>query len=114
MSNYMNEHGKGCYPSVSKLAKACGLSERTVYRNIDTAIEAKFIVKCKRNIKGSGWDSNEYKATYPDDGLHGDAGHKCGDTDDRGGVTPMSGVGCHPCHTNSPMSSPIKKKKNTR
>ena len=65
MSNYMNSKGDGCYPSVARLAKACVMTERSVYRNLSLAEEAGFLIREKRNIRGQKWASNEYRAIYP-------------------------------------------------
>ena len=92
LANYMNEHGEGCYPSVAKIAKACGFQERAVYRHIDFAIEQGFLIKSKRKLRGSQWASNEYKATYPS-GVSVETSHdkQWGVTSDRSGVSVETG-----------------------
>ena len=123
ISNYMNSYGGGCYPSVSKIADQCGLKERATYSHINAAIAEGFLVKTKRNLRGSKWASNEYQAAYPEEarlqknapenGVHEDAGHKTwGASPCRSGVHEDAGLGCTTVHTispdNNPKNSPIK------
>lgn len=117
LANYMNDHGSGCYPSITNLAKATGLKERSVYNHIKDAEIAGFIIRGKRNVTGQQWASNEYKASYPKE-MHPDAGvyvdaplkgmHEDAymHPDAPQGMHPDAGKGCIPVHTNSPMNSP--------
>lgn len=108
LANYMNEHGEGCYPSMETIAKGCGLeSVKTVFNNIKLAVEAGFLIKVKRDLKGSKWAANEYKAAY-NNGRYPDS-----DVDNVGGIQiptgryPGSGVGGTQVPINSPMNTPM-------
>lgn len=118
LANYMNDHGKGCYPSVASISTSTGLSERRVFVHIKTAIDLGFLIKKKRNVKGSKWASNEYEAAYPygvtlaapqlENGVTLESKKALGhDASVMPGVTPASGLGCRQRHTNSPVNSPI-------
>lgn len=112
LSNYMNSHGKGCYPTISTLEKSTGVKERALYNHLKAAEEAGFLIRKKRNLKGVKWASNEYEASYPQ-GVHVDAGVHAGAGQ---GCTQVQVKGCTQVHTNSPtinspMNSPLKSNK---
>ena len=129
ISNFMNSYGGGCYPSIATIAEQCGLKERSVYNHIDAAVSAGFLIKNKRQLRGSKWAANEYQAAYPEgvtlgsvqeDGVHEDAAHlwdapgcraapAC-----RSGVHEDAGLGCTSVHTNSPMNSPLNSPKESK
>lgn len=121
LSTYMNDHGGGCYPSITTIAAACSLSERAVTKHLVKAINAGFILKTKRNIKGQQWAANEYLANLP-------ANFEVKSAPVRGEPSapleslrdaPRSGEGCTTFHegvhhvpTNSPFNSPLSKEAN--
>lgn len=66
LANYMNEHGDWCYPSMARLSKSTGLTERSVYRHMKLAEEAGFVEKRKKHSEGQLWAQNEYRALMPE------------------------------------------------
>lgn len=122
LANYMNEHGKGCFPSVETIAKSCGLKRRATFYNLKQAEEAGFLVKKKRVLANNQCVSNEYEASYPK-GVHVDAPGGAPECTGEVHVDALGGVhadalgGCIQVHTNTPINTPtintpIKRKKN--
>jgi hypothetical protein len=110
LANHMNEHGRGAYPSVPRIAAACGLKERAVYNHIKAAEKAGFLKRGKLGKAGQKWASNEYEASYPPE-VHHDASQQVHDgagLHQRAGqgVHGDAGKGCTGVHTNSPVNSP--------
>lgn len=66
LSNYMNEFGEGCYPSVDTIAKEASLTKKTVLKYIDQAIVFGYLVKKQHGYRGQRWRRNEYEACYPE------------------------------------------------
>lgn len=65
LCTYSNNDGT-CFPSRAKLAKDCGLTDRTVDKYIELLIEDKLIEKKKRKNKTTGeWLSNLYQIMLP-------------------------------------------------
>ncbi len=67
LATHMNNFGQGCYPSLDRIAKYSGLTERAVRVQINKAIESGWLVKSKRRLKGSEWNSNIYHPAFPNE-----------------------------------------------
>jgi hypothetical protein len=126
LSTYINEEGEGAFPSIGRQAKDTGLSERTIYREIQKAEAAGFLLKGKFRMGADKREKNMYKAICPkdikpisqdlDDGMgvlendglfdekiltHCQGVEKDTDT--------LSGISLTHCHPNSSLNSSIKK-----
>jgi hypothetical protein len=64
LSIYMQADGSSCFPSFGTLAKATGLSRRSIYRSIGEA-EADGWLKVKHQKMGNGFHSNRYTPIIP-------------------------------------------------
>lgn len=65
LSNYMNENGESCFPSIARMARDCKLTERCIYKHLREAEKAGFIMRVKRNPE-SNKSGNQYFATLPE------------------------------------------------
>lgn len=65
LSIYVNKQDEVCFPSQATLAENAGLSERAVGIHIGKAIEAGWLVKTKRGVKGRRWKLNDYRLQFP-------------------------------------------------
>lgn len=104
LSLHMNERGGSCYPGAPRLARETGLSERAVRDHLGRLVDAGWLVLERRGgQRGGRRESNEYRATVPDEtatpaagsGVEDRTGVSAGGcTRDRGsGVTPAGGSG---------------------
>lgn len=66
ISLYMNEMGKGCYPTQEDLAKATSLTERAVRKHIDIAEKEGWIIRREHGFRGQKWRNHEYEPRWPD------------------------------------------------
>jgi hypothetical protein len=122
ISTYMNDHGEGCYPSQDQIALDTSLSRRAVITHIELAVQAGFLLKDKRNLKGRAWDANEYRANMPEwnapDAPHEEGVNHVHASPSRGEPGSLEGCttftqGVNQVHTNSPMNSPKNSPKNS-
>lgn len=63
---YMNGEGESCFPSTRKQAADTGLSEKAVIDHLKVAVQARFLKKQSRGLRGARWKSNGYIATLPE------------------------------------------------
>lgn len=63
---YMNKLGGGCYPTISALCEATGLSNKAVCTHLEKAANRGWISRSKHGFKGQKWANNEYRATFPE------------------------------------------------
>lgn len=109
LSTYMNDHGEGCYPSQERVAEDTSLTKRAVIVHIKKAIDAGWLKKDKRGLRGYRWDANEYRAAMPKGMNHvHPSSAKTGDEPD----SPHAEEGCttftpgvNDVHPNSPPNS---------
>jgi len=103
LSIYMNELGRGAFPSYQTLAEDTGLNKRTVMRHIELATEAGFLEKTRGLRENKSYTSNRYTAKYPEGVVtRVTLGSDTGDT--RGsdtGVTPITLQ-----YINTPLNNP--------
>jgi hypothetical protein len=66
LSIYMNGEGESCFPSTRRQAADTGLSERAVITHLDRAVQAGFLQKQPRGLRGSRWKAHEYKLLLPE------------------------------------------------
>lgn len=62
----MNDHGQGCFPSVTQQQKDTGLSRPALCKYLDIAVEGGFLKKSTHGFSGQGWARNEYAACLPE------------------------------------------------
>ena len=68
LSIYMNEAGKGCFPSVDEIVSATGLSKRAVLTHLQAAVDAGWLVRRELGLRGRKWRRSEYESRWPDRG----------------------------------------------
>lgn len=66
ISLYMNDMGKGCYPTQKDLAEDTSLSERAVRKHIDIAVQAGWITRREHGFRGQKWRNHEYEPRWPE------------------------------------------------
>ena len=65
LRTFMNSKGGGCFPSVSTISKASGMSRSSVISHINIAVERGFVSKTSRKKSGQEWSSNIYTLRFP-------------------------------------------------
>jgi hypothetical protein len=63
---YMNDEGGNCFPGTRKQAADTGLSEKAVIDHLKVAVQAGFLQKQSRGLRGARWKANGYIALLPE------------------------------------------------
>lgn len=64
VGSYMNQHGRGAFPSYKLISEGASIHRSTAIRAIDKAVEAGWLVK-KARANGDGQTSNAYSIGWP-------------------------------------------------
>ena len=65
LSCFMNDMGKGCYPTTKQLAEAASLSERATCEHLDIARQHGWINVKRHGFGGRKYRNHEYEASWP-------------------------------------------------
>ncbi len=103
LSCWMNEHGGGCYPSISDLVGATSRDKKTVLKHLEVARDAGWIVVSNHGLRGRKWKRNEYSARWPERDLTAPATSL--DDDDEGREAPEGGGATPPPQANEVVES---------
>lgn len=66
LSVFMDETGRGCYPSIDDLVAASGLSKRAVLTHLEKACAAGWVTRRQHGYRGQKWRRLEYEAGWPE------------------------------------------------
>lgn len=67
VGSYMNQHGKGAFPSYKLIAEGASVHRSTAIRAVEKAVESGWLVK-KARANGEGQTSNAYSIGWPKGG----------------------------------------------
>lgn len=63
---FMNEMGKGCFPSQAEIIEYSSLDKKTVIKHTRLAIDAGWLEAFQHGYRGQKWRRLEYKPCWPD------------------------------------------------
>jgi hypothetical protein len=108
---HMNDAGESCFPSIAKLCRETGLSNRTVITHLNLAKDSGWLRIGKIGFAGQRWAQNDYRISYPTDTEGGEGGSPPFGAK----VVNLTTEGSEPndrkvvkeVHTSTPVNSPI-------
>lgn len=62
---FMDETGRGSYPTTKQIAQLASLSERAVITHIQNAIDCGWLISKVHGFRGQKWKNHEYEANWP-------------------------------------------------
>lgn len=66
LSLHVNDADERCFPSIQRLCKETGLSNRTVISHLHDAEKLGWIVTTKNTFSGQAWARNSYRLAWPE------------------------------------------------
>lgn len=110
ISTYMNDDGKGAFPSIKTLMADASLSNKAVIKHIKLAEEMGYIKVSKLGLAGQKWRQNNYEIAFPElnkvvNEVHLDSSEG-GEPQSKGGE-PQGNKVVNEVHTITPMNSPL-------